>query len=162
MYLAAEAALQTLLAGATGFSSTTVVRDDWQILDIGATQVIIIEQGGDTLEADSINGYGSQGRRTQAHEIDAVLLTAVGVAEGGEDTAVQASKTTAEALANRIALYERLNGATNVQRAQVIRITRPQAVRRVRTSPDNPTHIEQRIRVRVITQTAWTPTEWSN
>lgn len=162
MYLAAEAALHTLVLAQGTFTPEQCQRDNWRVMDEPGDYVCVIEQWGDTIEGDRIGAYGSQGKRTQQHEIAVHLLTPIRDAMGGDDTAVQASKVLVEALADYIALYERLNGAAGVQRAQVVRITKPDAVQRVNRGPAPATHIKQTIVVRVVTQESWTPTEYSH
>ena len=159
MYLAAERAVYDLVLQAGGFDPQTCRIDDWRVLDASGKVYAVIEQAGNTLEADRINGAGAQGVRTQQHEVAVVLLTPIREAEGGDDRAVQASKQTAEDLADFLAQYEKLGGAALVWRAQVVRITPPEAVRRAQTATGAATHIQQRLVVRVITRQAWDPIE---
>lgn len=161
MYNAAEAALLELVLDEGTFTEDTARRDDYAVIDAPAEVVCVVEQFGDTLEADRIGAYGTQGRRTEQHEIAVVLLTRIGDGLGGDGAAILASKQTVQTMADWIASYERLNGGTYVQRAQVVRITKPEAVRRAQTAQGGPTHIQQKIVVRVITMRDWTPTELS-
>lgn len=157
MYLAAERAVYDLVLQAGGFTADTCRIDDWRVLDAPGAVYAVVEQAGDTLEADRISGAGAQGVRTQQHEVGVALLTPI--REGKDDDAVAASKRSAEDLADYLAQYEKLGGAALVWRAQVVRITRPEAVRRAQTPAGQPTHIQQRIVVRVITRQAWDPIE---
>lgn len=161
MYDAAEAAVYARVLAYSPFTADTARRDEYAVIDAPAEMVCVVEQFGDTLEADRIGTYGAQGRRTQQHEIAIVLLTRIGDGLGGDGVAILTSKQTAEGLADALARYERLNAATYVQRAQVVRITKPEAVRRAQTAQGGPTHIQQKIVMRVITMRDWTPTETS-
>jgi hypothetical protein len=162
MYQAAEAAVLTLVLAQGTFTASTCQRDNWRVMEEPGDHVCVIEQFGDTLEGDRIGIYGSQGKRTQQHEIAVQILTPIKDALGGDDTAVQASKVLAEALADYLALYERLNNTSGVQRCQVVRITKPDAVQRVNRGPAPATHIKQTIVLRVVTQESWTPNESSH
>jgi hypothetical protein len=162
MYTTAEIAALDLVIASGLFTADTARRDDYTVIDVGADVVCVVEQAGDTVEADRLSGYGAQGMRTQQHEIAVILLTRIGDGLGGDGAAIAASKTTAETLSDYLANYERLNGAAYVQRAQVARISRPEPVRRAQTAAGAATHIQQRITVRVITSRAWQPTELSH
>lgn len=165
MYAAAQQALTDLCVAQGGYTLATVFQDDWPaVLSIGETG-LLIEQAGDTIESDQLGApgrYGSHGKRTQQHDIGAWVVVPIGTGQGGDAIAVQSAKAAAEALANVIAAYGRLNGGTYVQRATVVRIGMP-VERLPRTQGATlPTHICIRIVVRVITQRAWTMTEESN
>lgn len=165
MYAAAQQALYDLCVQQGTFTTATAFQDDWPaVLSIGETG-LLIEQAGDTIEADQLAQaarYGSHGKRTQQHDIGAWVVVPIGTGQGGDAIAVQAVKASAESLADYIAAYGRLNGGTYVQRATVARIGAP-VERLPRTQGSTlPTHVCVRIVVRVVTQRAWTMTEESN
>jgi hypothetical protein len=165
MYDAAETAVYDLCLAEGTFTSSTAFRDDWPAaLSIGEPS-LLVEQAGDTIEGDQISGmgkYGSQGKRTQQHEVGAWVVIPIAQGQGGDGEAVQQSKAIAERLANYIALYGKLNAAQYVKRASVVRIGLPvERLARVQGTPGLPTHICQKITVRIVTQQAWTMTEES-
>ena len=82
--------------------------------------------------------------------------------QGGDGEAVRRCKATTEALADHIARYGRLGGAAYVKRAMVVRIGLPvERLPRTQGGTGYPTHICQRVTVRVVTQRDWDMTEES-
>lgn len=167
MYAAAEEALYNVcLDYAPGlFTTANAFRDDWPAaLSLGST-TLLVEQAADTVEGDTIPGlgrYGSQGKRTQQHEIAAWVVVPIGTGQGGDSVAVQECKSISEPLADHIAKYGKLNGGENVKRAAVVRIGLPQErLPRTQGGLGYPTHICQKITVRIVTQEAWEMTEES-
>lgn len=165
MYLAAEAAVYDLCLAETTFTALTAFRDDWSAaLSVGEPS-LLVEQAGDTQEGDQIAGmgrYGSQGKRTQQHEVGAWVVVPIAQGQGGDGEAVQQCKIVTERLADYIALYGKLNGAQYVKRAAVVRVSLPvERLPRTQGAPGYPTHICQKITVRIVTQQAWAMTEES-
>lgn len=162
MLAAATAALLTFVQAEGPFDGQNAAADDWRVaLDCQGEVGAVVEQAADTVEDYEIDGYAGQGQRVQAHELTVSVAQKVGTGQGGDAQAVTAAKATAEALADRIALYERLNGGTYVRSARVVRLTAPTEIRPLLQGGGTgaPTHIVVAVRVRVITSRAWAPVE---
>lgn len=161
-YFTAEAALLTLIraySSGTVFTEANSSRDDWLVLDASGTEAAaVVEMASETREGDSLNGRQAHGAYQEVHQIGVWICVKRGVGAGGDSAAMAACKTLTEAVKDHLRPWERLNNATGVTRAQVVRTTEPSYISPTKRIEDA-THVAQQIIVQIHCRAALNPVE---
>jgi len=146
-YLLVEAAvLARCRAYASGiaFRSANSSRDNWQVIDADDLS-LVVEMGGDTLEGDRLDGYGTQGNYQERHQIRITVLRATGTGEAGAAAIIGDLKATTEALKDSLRA-DRLAGVAGVVDMTILRTS---AVLERMARNGAPTHVLQQITLMV-------------
>jgi len=160
-YSAAEAALLTLTraysSGAV-FDITNSVADDWRVLDAqGTTVAAVLEMASDTIEGIEVDNeagsYGDYGNYQEVHTIGVWLCVKREQGLGGDGAAKAACKTLVDAYRDYMRPYRRLNGATGVRSAKMIRTSAPAYISPTKDVADA-THVAQMITFEVACESA--------
>lgn len=110
-YTTCEDALRTLLAGVTGFSSENVVAGNFGILSLGYDRVLVLSYSDFDQEDDGGGGDRMISWHLTAHLYERYV----------DDPTVHAlAAVDRQAIIDRVNAYYRLNGAPNVNHADVM------------------------------------------
>lgn len=161
-YTLVEAALlavvQSYNSGAT-FTTANSTRNDWRVLDAPGDVCAVIECAGDSLEGDDLDDRGSMGKRQEAHQPCVWVCVKRKSGIGGDGASIATLTTLVDALKAHIRQYERLNGATDVTRAQITTTSSPADLIPRRDGPS--AWVAQRITLRVNVEYAPTILEYA-
>ena len=155
-YQTAESALLTLIraySGGTVYTTTTSSADDWRVLD-NATSAAVVEMAGPTIEGMTAPvEYGVHGEYQETHQIGIWICEPRGVGAGGDGAIKQALKARTEAVKDYLRPFRRLNNASGVRSAQIVRTTAPAYISPT-TDAAMATHVAQQIIVQVACESA--------
>jgi len=151
-YATAEQALLTLVRAYSGgvFTSTNSSVDDWRVLDASGTDAAaVLEMAGASVEREVTNSrdarsYGDYGEYQEVHQIGVWICIKRGQGLGGDGAAKAACKTLTEAVKDYLRGYRRLNGATSVRAALILKTTELSYISPTRDIADA-THVAQEI-----------------
>jgi len=161
-YTTVETALLDVVrsySSGTVFTTTTCKRNDWRVLDAPGDSCAVIECGGRSLEGDDLDERGSQGKRQEIHQPAVWVCVKRKSGIGGDGEVLDTLTTLVDALKAHIRQYERLNGATDVTRAQIVETTEPADLIPRRDGPSP--WVAQRILLRVNVEFEPTIAEYS-
>lgn len=143
---AALAACRAYNDGAT-FDTTNSSRDDWSVIDVAGDYSLVVEMGGETVEADKVGDYGAYGLYQEQHHLRITVLRRVGTAAEGIAAIVESLKTTVEGLKDHLRAHDRLSVGDPVRVARPTKTSQVQE--RVPRGGGPPTHVLQHITLMV-------------
>lgn len=154
-YTTAEAALLTLVRAYEGgavFTAANSSRGDFSATDApGYRQYAVVMMAGESDYGDALFGRGAHGKRQQRHRMSVLLFQARQQGLGGDGAAYSALLTLTDGVAAWLERYPRLDGASGVKRAEIVRIGK---VRTTQTPAGAPgPHLLQPILLDVLCET---------
>lgn len=107
------ATLDALLAtcratgGGAVFTSANSSRDDWQVID-AADLGLVVEMGGETVEGDRVDGYGSHGAYVERHQLRVTVTIQVATGASGVSALIATLLAAVEGLKDHLRANRRL------------------------------------------------------
>lgn len=153
-YAVTEAAALEIVRMLSAFDENNSSRGDFRALDAKGTDwAAVLLMAASSEFGDNLgNGRGSHGKRQQRHRIGIAVFRKRGQAQGGDGDVYTELTELTDSLVALFDTYPRLNGADNVKRVEIDRVTEPR-IRR-----DSP-WIYQTILLEAMTETSPTLTE---
>lgn len=143
-------------SGAT-FTTTNSSFAEYTVLDAASAVAAIVDVAGDSLVnpalPDGTRQAGSQGKLMELHDLSVTVAYKRGVGADGDGALKEDLTTLTDGLLAELIRYPRLNGATGVTKAQVIRRNLPYDIAPAQPEGAPSTHLAQDLFVRVWTET---------
>lgn len=125
------------------FGELNSALDDWKVIDSSSSPFgLVVEMGGETLEGDRIDGYGSHGAYQERHQLRLTVTARVGTGASGVTAQIRQLKTHVEGLKDHLRGNRRL-GLAAVR--DLIPVRTSPVLERVQRRGEAPTHLLQQV-----------------